>query len=70
MRYQIAHTTEYQYNQTVSLCHNIAMLIPRNTDYQECRKTVVKISPQPDVINEYYDFLAAKFYILRAARTQ
>lgn len=60
MKYQIAHTTEYQYHQTVSLCHNIAMLIPRNTDQQECRKTVVKITPQPDVINEYQDFFGNK----------
>ena len=44
MKYQIAHTTEYQYHQSVSLCHNIAILIPRNTDQQECRKTVVKIT--------------------------
>jgi transglutaminase-like putative cysteine protease len=60
MRYQIAHTTEYQYHQTVSLCHNIAMLIPRNTDLQECRKTVVKINPQPDVMSEYQDFFGNK----------
>ncbi|MBS1600435.1 MAG: transglutaminase family protein [Bacteroidetes bacterium] len=60
MRYQIAHTTEYQYHQTVSLCHNIAMLIPRNTDLQECRKTIVKINPQPDVMNEYEDFFGNK----------
>ena len=60
MKYQIAHTTEYQYHQTVSLCHNIAMLIPRNTDLQECRKIVVKINPQPDVMNEYQDFFGNK----------
>jgi transglutaminase-like putative cysteine protease len=60
MKYQIVHTTEYQYHQSVSLCHNIALLIPRNTDQQECRRTVVKINPQPDVINEYEDFFGNK----------
>jgi transglutaminase-like putative cysteine protease len=60
MKYQIAHTTEYFYHHTVSLCHNIAMLMPRNTDLQECRKTLVRISPQPDVINEYEDFFGNK----------
>ena len=60
MKYQITHTTEYQYHQSVSLCHNIALLIPRNTDLQECRKTLVKITPQPDIINEYDDFYGNK----------
>jgi transglutaminase-like putative cysteine protease len=60
MKYQIAHTTEYQYHQKVSLCHNIALLIPRDTDLQECKKTVVKIVPQPDVMNEYEDFFGNK----------
>ena len=60
MKYQIAHTTEYFYHQSVSLCHNIALLIPRNTDQQECRKTIVKINPQPDIVNEYEDFYGNK----------
>ena len=60
MKYQIAHTTEYHYHQSVSLCHNIALLIPRNTELQECRKTLVKITPQPDIINEYEDFYGNK----------
>jgi len=60
LKYQIAHTTEYHYHQKVSLCHNIALLIPRNTDLQECKKTVVKITPQPDIINEYEDFYGNK----------
>jgi len=60
MKYQIAHTTEYQYHQRVSLCHNIALLIPRDTNLQECKKTMVRIIPQPDVINEYEDFFGNK----------
>jgi transglutaminase-like putative cysteine protease len=60
LKYQIAHTTEYHYHQSVSLCHNIALLIPRNTELQECRKTLVKITPQPDIINEYEDFYGNK----------
>jgi len=60
LKYQIAHTTEYYYHQKVSLCHNIALLIPRNTDLQECKKTLVKITPQPDIINEYEDFYGNK----------
>jgi transglutaminase-like putative cysteine protease len=60
MKYQIVHTTEYRYHQAVSLCHNIAMLMPRNTAAQECRKTVIKIAPQPDIMDEYEDFFGNK----------
>lgn len=56
MQYQITHTTEYEYHQSVSLCHNVTKLILRNTNDQLCKKTVVKIIPQPDVMSEYKDF--------------
>lgn len=60
MQYQITHTTEYEYYQSVSLCHNVAKLILRNTPDQLCKKTIVKITPQPDVMNEYEDFFGNK----------
>jgi len=60
MQYQIIHTTEYDYHQSVSLCHNIARLIPRDTGMQHCKKTVIKITPQPSVMNEYEDFFGNK----------
>ena len=60
MQYQITHTTEYEYYQSVSLCHNVAKLILRNTEDQLCKKTVVRITPQPDVMNEYEDFFGNK----------
>lgn len=60
MQYQITHTTEYAYRQSVSLCHNIAKLVLRNTANQVCTNTVVQIFPVPDVINEYEDFFGNK----------
>jgi len=60
MQYQITHTTEYEYHQSVSLCHNVARLLLRDTNDQLCKKTVVKISPQPEIINEYLDFFGNK----------
>ena len=60
MQYQIIHTTEYHYHHSVSLCHNIAKLVLRNTDAQHCKKVQVKIIPQPDVMNEYEDFFGNK----------
>ena len=56
MHYKIVHTTTYTYAEPVSLCHNIARLVPRNTGKQVCRKYKIAIDPLPDVINEYQDF--------------
>ncbi|MEJ0102088.1 MAG: transglutaminase N-terminal domain-containing protein [Bacteroidota bacterium] len=56
MNYEVVHTTEYLYEGTISLCHNIARLMPRSTGTQFCKKTSVHISPQPDAVNEYTRF--------------
>ena len=60
MKYTIHHKTSYTYLEPVSLCHNIARLVPRNTDEQTCKNTTIHISPQPDCINEYEDFFGNK----------
>jgi transglutaminase-like putative cysteine protease len=60
MDYQVTHSTSYTYSEPVSLCHNIARLMPRNTNGQTCKNTSVIISPSPDVINEYEDFFGNK----------
>ncbi|MEO5683597.1 MAG: transglutaminase family protein [Chitinophagaceae bacterium] len=56
MLYKITHTTNYIYNEPVSICHNIARLIPRSFDKQLCKKSAVSITPQPGVIDEFEDF--------------
>lgn len=56
MMYEITHTTTYQYNQDVALCHNIARLLPRNTDTQTLQKSTLHIVPLPEVMNAYEDF--------------
>jgi len=58
--YKIIHTTSYIYSEPVSICHNIARLVPRSFDKQLCKKSVVSISPQPGVMNEYEDFFGNK----------
>ena len=60
MQYKITHTTEYTYAGSISLCHNIAMLIPRDTNNQQRIKTAIKIIPEPDVMKEYDDFFGNK----------
>ncbi|MBC7450405.1 MAG: transglutaminase family protein, partial [Cytophagales bacterium] len=44
----------------VSLCHNIARLIPRTTAAQACKSCTIDIDPQPEIINEYEDFYGNK----------
>lgn len=60
MHYKVTHTTVYQYNQPVSLCHNLALLKPRSTATQICHRTELKIDPEPDVVSEYEDFFGNK----------
>jgi transglutaminase-like putative cysteine protease len=60
MKYTIQHKTVYAYLEPVSLCHNIARLVPRNTREQTCTNTHILISPEPDRINEYEDFFGNK----------
>ncbi|MFI5155654.1 MAG: transglutaminase N-terminal domain-containing protein [Chitinophagales bacterium] len=60
MIYNITHTTEYTYFDPVSLCHNIARLLPRNTEKQRCIHTSIEIFPLPDRLNEYEDFYGNK----------
>lgn len=49
MRYQITHTTTYEYSASVTLCQNLAHLTPRETTEQHCRQTMLFIQPQPAV---------------------
>jgi transglutaminase-like putative cysteine protease len=60
MKYTIQHKTSYAYLEPVSLCHNIARLMPRNTEEQICRNTSIVITPEPDRINEFEDFFGNK----------
>lgn len=60
MHYTIIHTTTYTYYQPVSLCHNIARLVPRSVDSQICTSSTITISPSPEVMNEYLDFFGNK----------
>ncbi|MGF2412223.1 transglutaminase family protein [Ferruginibacter sp.] len=60
MLYSISHTTTYMYHEQVSLCHNIAMLSPRNTNTQICQSSNIFISPLPEVLESHTDFFGNK----------
>jgi transglutaminase-like putative cysteine protease len=60
LRYSVIHTTRYTYNEPVSICHNVARLVPRSFSRQQCKKSTIEITPQPGVLNEYEDFFGNK----------
>jgi transglutaminase-like putative cysteine protease len=62
MLYRIQHTTIYKYHETVPLCHNLAMLTPRDTHSQSCKSFILDVIPLPEIIEEYFDFFGNKVY--------
>lgn len=60
MLYSVTHSTTYTYTDMVPLCHNLAILSPRNTPQQQCRQSGFDISPAPGILEEYNDFFGNK----------
>lgn len=56
MKYRLVHNTLYEYNESVSLCHNEAHIIPRPTPWQVVINNSVEISPFPTLHYERTDF--------------
>ncbi len=56
MKYRITHRTEYFYSGTVSQCHNLAHLRPRDSDRQQCLQHQLHIDPAPNDAAEHTDF--------------
>jgi transglutaminase-like putative cysteine protease len=56
MKYQLRHTTRYEYSNSVTLSHNEARLLPRDLDWQGCTNTRLLISPPPLSQHERRDF--------------
>ena len=55
MKYRVTHSTKYNYSENVTLCHNVAHLLPRTTPQQTCHISELKISPLPVAVNEWAD---------------
>ena len=56
MKYQLRHTTHYEYSGSVTLSHNEARILPRSLPWQDCNNTRLVISPTPDRLRERTDF--------------
>jgi transglutaminase-like putative cysteine protease len=55
MKYRVTHITKYQYDKDVTLCHNVAHLLPRTTPQQTCAISELKILPMPTNTSEWSD---------------
>ncbi|MSR60141.1 MAG: hypothetical protein EXS05_21295 [Planctomycetaceae bacterium] len=56
MLYRVTHTTTYDYTEPVSLCHNLAHLMPRETASQRCRQSTLSIAPEASVFSCRMDY--------------
>ena len=56
MRLHISHLTRYDYVESVSLCHSIVHLKPRQSERQQCLFSHLRIDPGPAVNREHEDF--------------
>lgn len=56
MKYRVRHITEYRYSSPVSLCYNMAHLLPRETQNQHCLNQKIHIYPAPVYQNEGIDY--------------
>ncbi|MBI5153995.1 transglutaminase family protein [Candidatus Poribacteria bacterium] len=56
MKYRIAHTTVYDYEDPVSVSHNKAHLRPRKTACQDVQSAELHVDPKPTVCVEHLDY--------------
>lgn len=56
MRFKVKHITHYRYAQRVTRCYNLANVIPRNTDRQQCVNSNVSLSPLPATKRRRVDY--------------
>jgi len=56
MRYDVTHTTEYDYSESVAVSHHVARLKPRDLPHQECVHHELAIAPAPAVTSTHEDY--------------
>jgi transglutaminase-like putative cysteine protease len=56
MQYDVTHTTEYDYTESVVVAHHVARLKPRDLPQQECVSHELAIAPAPAVTSTHEDY--------------
>jgi transglutaminase-like putative cysteine protease len=69
MKYEVTHTTEYAYGDSVAVAHHVARLKPRALAQQTCVTHTLEISPAPAVTSAYDDYFgnAVTFFGVQGA---
>jgi transglutaminase-like putative cysteine protease len=63
MKYRVRHTTTYEYSAPVTLCYNMAHLLPRDTERQRCLNRRIQVHPTPIYQREGKDYFGnSTFY--------
>lgn len=62
MKYKVTHTTQYKYAENVSHCFNLANLVPRNTERQQCLSSRIIVVPQPTNTKQRTDYFGNHCY--------
>jgi transglutaminase-like putative cysteine protease len=62
MRFRVRHITRYKYASRVSHCYNLANVVPRHTDRQQCLQNRITVSPQPAITHKRNDYFGNKAY--------
>ncbi|MGB4834525.1 MAG: transglutaminase family protein [Nostocoides sp.] len=65
-RYQVRHTTTYEYDAEVVGCYERGFLSLRATPHQVVVALDVDISPEPDVVSTHVDFFGNESYYVEA----
>jgi transglutaminase-like putative cysteine protease len=56
MHYEIVHTTEYDYTDSVAVSQHVARLSPRTLPHQACLKCELRIDPPPAITSTHEDY--------------
>lgn len=62
MKYRIQHITEYQYEEPVSHCYNMAHLMPRDSERQTCLSSDIQVTPQATKIGKRIDYFGNRVH--------
>ena len=69
MRYRVRHTTSYEYSEPVSICHNEARLVPRQTPFQRPLSTRLAVEPAAPSLTPDTDYFGNVVYFFTLEET-
>ncbi len=69
VQYEVVHTTEYDYSESVAVSHHLARLSPRVLPHQQRLHHDLQIEPAPAVITTHTDYFgnAVTFFAMQGA---